>query len=101
MDTTAAHERPARGGSRRCVYRIGSRQDDGQRDGPAGAAGPVVLRESSVVLGSLASGALSPTEARRIGRIGGTDPEPAYYPFPSPTVCRGAAGNASRETDVS
>jgi len=38
-------------------------------DGPADEARPVVLRESAVVLGSLASGALSPTEARRVGWI--------------------------------
>ncbi len=40
-------------------------------NGPAGEARPVVLRESSVVLGSLASGALSPNggEARRSDRL--------------------------------
>jgi hypothetical protein len=41
-------------------------------DGPGDEARPVVLRESPVVLGSLASGALSPTKARRVGRIGRT-----------------------------
>jgi hypothetical protein len=64
-------------------------------------AGLVVLRESSLVLGSLASGALSPMEARRVGRItrarsGGW----GRYPFPFPGACRGRPGNASRETVV-
>ena len=39
------------------------------RSARAGGRRPVVQRESSVVLGSLASGALSPTEARRVGWI--------------------------------
>jgi hypothetical protein len=73
---------------------------------------PVVLRESSVVLGSLASGALSPTEARRLGQAchprglefgayhsssGG-----GLYPFPVPGSCKGVGGNGSPEiaTDV-
>jgi len=47
------------------------RRSRGTGNGPAHEARPVVLRESSVVLGSLASGALSPTEARRVGRIVG------------------------------
>jgi hypothetical protein len=70
-------------------------------DGPADEARPVVLRESSVVLGSLASVALSPTEARRIGRIVAHDPKgPRHYPFPFPAGCRAESGNASRETAV-
>jgi hypothetical protein len=71
-------------------------------DGPADEARPVVLRESSVVLGSLASGALSPTEARRVGRIVAHDPKgKRHYPFPFPAGRRAEAGNASRETAVS
>ena len=66
----------------------------------------VVLRESSVVLGSLASGALSPSG----GEAPGSGPlAPAarssvvlstvigrmrrHYPFPFPGECRGIAGN--------
>ena len=75
MDAAAVHQSPAVGSVAACVYRIGSHQDDGGHDGmsngPADEGRPVVLRESSVVLGSLASGALSPTEARRIDRIAG------------------------------
>lgn len=65
-------------------------------------AGPVVLRESSLVLGSLASGALSPMEARRVDRITRARSGVwARYPFPFPGACRGRPGNASRATVVS
>jgi hypothetical protein len=60
---------------------------------------PVVLRESSAVLGSLASGALSPTEARRLGQIAWVTVwrvETSHYRLPFPAGCREGCRETNR-----
>lgn len=69
-----------------------------QRAGPEWRR-PVVLRESSAVLGSLASVALSPSggEAHRSDRLGRSGRR-RRYPFPFPAGCRGGTGNGGADT---
>ena len=74
MDAATVHGVRPSGRSRRAFIALAPSRTTadhaGMGNGPGDEARPVVLRESSVVLGSLASGALSPKGARRVGRIG-------------------------------